>query len=406
VTHKNFLLKDNIKSKHLTASFSSQLSKKIRKIFVDINNEIKNNNKTLNVLDSKFQFNFKIKDLDRFKKFQTIAIIGMGGSVLGAEAIYNFLERKIKKKVYFFNDLDENKIKNFKDSEKNSSVLFIIISKSGNTIETLSNTFLLKIVKRNAKNVIVISEKKNNFLYTLSRKLNLFHVEHKKNIGGRYSVLSEVGIIPAYLMGINIIKLRSNIFNCTKKINQLFLKNQTLKLANIMKSKKTNNLIFLNYLPELNKFFFWCQQLIAESLGKNSLGFLPVISNVPKDHHSLLQLYLDGPKDKFFNIFSFDSKLGEKININYLRNLKSFLHEKKLIKIKIAQKNSLIQSFTKKGIPFREFKIKKIDEETLGELFSFFIIETVIVGNLLDVNPFDQPAVEEIKINTKKILIK
>ena len=402
--NKNFLLKDNIKLKNFKTGLTNKLSKKFHKIFIDINNDIKNDRKTLNVLDNKFQLSLKIRELNKFKEFQTIAIIGMGGSILGAEAIYNFLKTKIKKKVYFFNDLDENKIRNFKRQEKNSNVLFIIISKSGNTVETLSNTFLLKAVKRNAKNVIVITEKKKNFLYTLSKKFNLFYVEHKKNIGGRYSVLSEVGLIPAYLMGINIFKLRSNIFSSSKKINKLFIKNHTLKLANIMNSKKKNNLIFLNYSPELKKFLFWCQQLIAESLGKKGLGFLPVISNVPKDHHSLLQLYLEGPKDKLFNIFSLDPKSSEKININYSNDLKSFLHQKKLSKVKDAQKNSLIKSFTKKGILFREFKIKKINEEALGELFSLFIIETIIVGKLLNINPFDQPAVEEIKINTKKLL--
>lgn len=402
--NKNFLLKDNIKLKHLKNGLTNRFSKKFHKIFIDINKDIKNNKQTLNVLDNKFQLSFKIRDLNRFKKFRTIAIIGMGGSILGAEAIYDFLKVKIKKKVYFFNDLDENKIKDFKRREKNSKVLFIIISKSGNTIETLSNTFLLKVVKRNAKNVIVISEKKKNFLYTLSKKLNLFHVEHNKNIGGRYSVLSEVGLIPAYLMGINIFKLRSNIFSCSKKINKLIIRNNTLKLANIMNSKKINNLIFLNYLPELKNFLFWCQQLIAESLGKKNLGFLPVISNAPKDHHSLLQLYLDGPKDKLFNIFSFDTKPSEKININYSNDLKSFLHQKKLSKVKNAQKNSLIKSFNKKGISFREIKIKKINEEVLGELFSLFIIETIVLGKLLNINPFDQPAVEEIKMNTKKLL--
>lgn len=402
--YKNFFLKDNIKKKHFKSSVSKQLSKKFNKIFLDINSDIKNKNKTLNVLDKKFQFNFKIKDLNRFKKFKTIAIVGMGGSILGAEAIYKFLEKKIKKKVYFFNDLDENILKEFKKKEIKSKVLFIIISKSGNTIETLSNTFLLKVINRNAKNIIIISEKKNNFLNSLSKKFNLFHIEHKKNIGGRYSVLSEVGIIPAYLMGVNIFKLRSNLLNFFKKINKLFIKNQTLKLTNIMNSKKINNLIFLNYSPELKNFLFWCQQLIAESLGKKNLGFLPVVSSAPKDHHSLLQLYLDGPKDKVFNIFSLNSKSSETIKVNHSHDSTNFLNKKKFGVVKNAQKNSLVKSFIKKGIPFREFKIKKINEEALGELFSLFIIETVIIGKLLNINPFDQPAVEEIKTNTKKIL--
>ena len=402
--YKNFFLKDNIKKKHFKSSVSKQLSKKFNKIFLDINSDIKNKNKTLNVLDKKFQFNFKIKDLNRFKKFKTIAIVGMGGSILGAEAIYKFLEKKIKKRVYFFNDLDENILKEFKKKEIKSKVLFIIISKSGNTIETLSNTFLLKVINRNAKNIIIISEKKNNFLNSLSKKFNLFHIEHKKNIGGRYSVLSEVGIIPAYLMGVNIFKLRSNLLNFFKKINKLFIKNQTLKLTNIMNSKKINNLIFLNYSPELKNFLFWCQQLIAESLGKKNLGFLPVVSSAPKDHHSLLQLYLDGPKDKVFNIFSLNSKSSETIKVNHSHDSTNFLNKKKFGVVKNAQKNSLVKSFIKKGIPFREFKIKKINEEALGELFSLFIIETVIIGKLLNINPFDQPAVEEIKTNTKKFL--
>jgi len=404
VIYKNFFLKDNIKKKHFKSSASKQLSKKFNKIFLDINSDIKNKNKTLNVLDKKFQFNFKIKDLNKFKKFKTIAIVGMGGSILGAEAIYKFLEKKIKKRVYFFNDLDENILKEFKKKEIKSKVLFIIISKSGNTIETLSNTFLLNVINRNAKNIIIISEKKNNFLNSLSKKFNLFHIEHKKNIGGRYSVLSEVGIIPAYLMGVNIFKLRSNLLNYFKKINKQFIKNQTLKLTNIMNSKKINNLIFLNYSPELKNFLFWCQQLIAESLGKKNLGFLPVVSSAPKDHHSLLQLYLDGPKDKVFNIFSLNSKSSETIKVNHSHDSTNFLNKKKFGFVKNAQKNSLVKSFIKKGIPFREFKIKKINEEALGELFSLFIIETVIIGKLLNINPFDQPAVEEIKTNTKKFL--
>ena len=104
-------------------------------------------------------------------------------------------------------------------------------------------------------------------------------------------------------MGINTIRLRSEIRNVFKKDRKKFLKDSSIKLASLIKSKKFNNLIFLNYSPELEKFLFWLQQLIAESLGKNNKGFLPVISNVPKDHHSLLQLYLDGLKIKF-SVFS------------------------------------------------------------------------------------------------------
>ena len=204
-------------------------------------------------------------------------------------------------------------------------------------------------------------------------------------------------------MGINILKLRSNIRNTLIKKNKIFLKESSVKLACIMNSKKMNNFVFLNYSPELEKFLFWCQQLIAESLGKNNKGFLPIISNVPKDHHSLLQLYLDGPKDKIFNIFSIEKDSKKIIRTNKL-GLKSFLDKKKLSRVKFAQKNALIKSLIKKNIPFREFKIKKINEETLGQLFSYFIIETITIGKLLKINPYDQPAVEQVKIFTKQIL--
>ena len=400
----NLFIKNNIQQKHLNNNSFRKLSKEFKKIILNINHDIKNTKKTLNVLNDKFKFNFKIKDLKKFKKFKTIAIIGMGGSILGTEAICGFLKIKIKKKIYFFNNLDSNEISNFKKKENFKKVLFLIISKSGNTIETLSNTFALDIIKKNSKNIIIISEKKNSLLFSISKKFNLFYVEHKNHIGGRYSVLSEVGIIPAYLMGINILKLRSNNLKFLNGKEMLYLKDSAIKLANLLNSKKINNLIFLCYSQELEKFLFWCQQLIAESLGKKNKGFLPMISSAPKDHHSLLQLYLDGPKNKLFHIFSIDEKSKEKMNIQKKFNINNFLNKKNLSKIKLAQKNALIEAFKKNNIPFREFKIKTINEELLGKLFSYFILETVIIGKLIKVNPYDQPAVEQVKVSTKRLL--
>ena len=400
----NFLFKNNIQNKNLKQDLMKKFSKKFDKIFHTVEKEIQSPKKTLNVLDRNYQFNFKIEHLKRFMKFKSIALIGMGGSILGSEAIYKFLKIKIKKKIYFFNDLNEGKINSIKKKENLSKVLFIIVSKSGNTVETLSNTFTLNIIKKNSKNIIIISEKKNNLLFELSKKLNLFYIEHKKNIGGRYSVLSEVGIVPAYLMGLSIKKFRSNIRECLKGKNKIFLKDSTIKLANLINSKQFNNLIFLNYSPKLENFLYWCQQLIAESLGKKNKGLLPVVSNVPKDHHSLLQLYLDGPKDKLYVIFHHKEKTDEKINIGKKIKIKTFLKNKKLGSVKNAQRKALIKIFKKKGTPFREFEIKNSDEKTLGELFSYFMLETIIIGKLLNLNPYDQPAVEQVKIYTKRLL--
>ena len=384
-------------------NISKKLSNKFSVLLSNLNKDFNNYNKTLNVLNRKFIIDPKVKQLNKFKKYKKIAVIGMGGSILGAEAIYNFFQKKIKRKFYFFNDINETKILDFINNEKLTEVLFIIISKSGNTIETLANTFSLDIIKKNSKNIIIVSEKSNNYLFNLSKRLNLFFIEHKKFIGGRYSVLSETGIIPSYFMGANIKKLRSNLLEVLKNKNRLFLRESFTYLTNIFNSKKYNSLILLNYSPELEKFLFWCQQLIAESLGKKNKGFLPVISNAPKDHHSLLQLYLDGPKDKIFYIFSSEKQNSIKIKFN--KNLqKNYLDKKLLSSVKNAQRQALKKVLFKKKIPFREFKIKKIDEKTLGQLFSYFILETVSVGNLCKINPFDQPAVEEVKVNTKKLL--
>jgi glucose-6-phosphate isomerase len=404
VNKKNLYTLNNIQEKYLSKNSLQKSSKLFSKVFKDIVKDINNSQKTLSVLDKNFMFNFEKKNLRQFKKFKTIALIGIGGSSLGSEAINSFLDNKIKKKIYFFDGLDSEKISKFKKKENLDKVLFLIISKSGKTVETLSNFSVLNIIKKNSKNIILISEKKNNLLFFISKKFNLFHVEHKDFISGRYSVLSEVGIIPAYLMGLNILKIRSRIRDFLKGKEMLFLKDSTIKLASLLKSNKINNLIFLNYSPKLEKFLFWCQQLIAESLGKKGKGFLPVVSNVPKDHHSLLQLYLDGPRDKLFHIFSVQENSKEKTDTKKIMQSKNFLDQKKLSTIKTAQKNALIDVLKKKKIPFREFKIKKINEAVLGKLFSYFILETVIIGKLINIDPFDQPAIEDVKVQTQKIL--
>ena len=396
--------KNNIQKNYLNKFSLKKISKNYQKENKEIYNDIYNINKTLNILSERYKFNFKIKDLKRFKKFQTVAIIGMGGSILGAEALYNFLETKIKKKFYFFNDLDPKQNIFFRKKKNFKKILFIIISKSGTTVETISNFFGLKILEKYSKNIIIISEKKHNPLYEISKKLNLFFIEHKKSIGGRYSVLSEVGIVPAYFMGLNIAKLRSNAQSFLNGRKNIFLKDSVIKLSCLLKDKKIKNIVFINYAPELQKFLYWCQQLIAESLGKKDMGFFPTISIAPKDHHSLLQLYLDGPKDKLFHIFSINSKLKEKIYINKFFNKNLFLNRKKLSSIKVAQKDALIKTLKNKNIPFREFTLKTNDEVIIGELFSYFILETILIGKLNNINPFDQPAVEQVKNLTKKLL--
>ena len=396
ISHKNFLIRNYSKN--------SSNKKAFDKIFNEISEKCDDTKNTYHVLSNKFNFDFKINNLKKFKKFKDIVIVGMGGSVLGSSAIHDFLKHKIKKKVTFFDNLDNEKLNRFKKKNNIYNCLFIIISKSGNTIETLSNLIGFNILKPNAKNIIVITEKKKNILNIIAKKYNLFFIEHKNYLGGRYSVLSEVGILPSYLMGINIIKLRSNLKKYFKEKDKLFLKKSSLALGEILNGKVYRNLIFLNYSPKLEKFLFWCQQLIAESLGKKRKGFLPTVSNAPKDHHSLLQLYFDGPKDKIYYIFSEKETPGTKLKIKKVSKNAVFFNNKDMDQIKSAQKNAFKKALLKNNIPFREFKINSVNEQTLGELFSYFILETSIVGKLCKINPFDQPAVEQVKVFTKKLL--
>ena len=149
----------------------------------------------------------------------------------------------------------------------------------------------------------------------------------------------------------------------------------------------------------------WYQQLVAESLGKKSNGVFPIISSMPKDNHSLMQLYLDGNKNCFFTFFDVLNQTSQKINKKKIYNNLNYLKKHNVQSIKSAQKQATKNVFKAKKIPFRSFEVSNKNEETLGELFTFFMLETILLGKMMKLNPFDQPAVELIKKETKKILI-
>ena len=322
----------------------------------------------------------------------------MGGSILGSKAIYDFLKKKIKKKILFFDDLDES----FENKLNKDKVLNIIISKSGNTLETISNANLL--INKKSNNLF-ITEKNHNPLRSLAKKLKADIVDHNNYIGGRYSVLSEVGMIPSELIGLNEKKFKqyNNLIKNNKFVNKLL--DSVASTLYLYKKGKSNSVI-LNYDSKSENLFKWYQQLIAESLGKKSKGILPVLSNVPKDNHSTMQLFLDGKKNNFFTFFFTHEKNSKKIINKNLPEKLYFLNNKSINSIKYAQKKATEKVFLRKKIPFRSFEVFNRDEDTLGELFTFFILETILLGRALKVNPYDQPAVELIKKQTKFYLSK
>ena len=386
------MLSKNIRFTNFT---KKKLNKNLKVLFKKL---IDKNNYDDNVIKSfskSYSYTFTKKQLKKFKKFNFFQIYGMGGSSLGIQAIYNFMKPKIKKKFYFFDNLDsKNRIIKTKSKSLN-----LIISKSGNTLETIVNENIFS-----GNNKLYITENNNNYLRNTALRLKKEIIEHKNFIGGRYSVLSEVGMLPAELMGLNSNKFKrfDKLVSNRDFINSL-LANVNM-LYRLVKMGKTNSII-LNYDESSYNLFRWYQQLVAESLGKNSKGVLPIISEMPKDNHSLMQLYLDGNKNSFFTFFDVKNYDSPKIKKKKIFSNYNYLKKHDLFSIKSAQKKATINVFKAKGIPFRTFEVLKKNEETLGELFTFFMLETILLGKMLKINPYNQPSVELIKKETKKILI-
>ena len=357
---------------------------------------LKEKNQVILSLSSFYKNSFNNNIFKNFKKKFDYRIIGMGGSTLGSQAIYDFLNHKVKKKFVFVDNLKNEKIKNLKKKYNN-----LIISKSGNTIETIINTNIL--IKKSDKNLF-LTENKKNYLRQLANNLKAEVVDHNNFIGGRYSVLSEVGMLPAELMGFKSQNFRqlNNLVKNKYFINALVANVDAI--INFTKSKKYNSII-INYDEQSSNLFYWYQQLVAESLGKNKIGLLPIISIMPKDNHSVMQLYLDGFKKNFFTFFYVKEKSFSKINNNQVLNEMNFLKNKSIKDVLYAQKKATENVFKRRNIPFRSFEIQKRNEKTLGELFCFFILETILIAKALKINPYDQPAVEFIKKETKRILV-
>jgi len=372
-----------------------KVKKKNSKIKKNLKDLIGEHNNILKSLHKNYKDQFKIRNLKLYRKFKDVRIIGIGGSSLGTKAIYSFLRHKIKKNLLF---LDNLTLENKKTESKR--YLNLIVSKSGNTLETIVNSNIF--INKRDKNIF-ITENKKNYLNLLAQKLKAEIVHHNNFIGGRYSVLSETGMLPAELMGLNSKNFRQ-LNNLIKNKNYLNALVSNVSSTIYLVGKKKFNSIIINYDEKSKNLFSWYQQLIAESLGKNKKGLLPIISNMPRDNHSVMQLFLDGFKNNFYTFFYVHENNSTKIKNSVILPPQNFLKNKNVKDITFAQKKATENVFRKRNIPFRSFEIKKRDEKTLGELFCFFILETILIGRALKIDPYNQPAVELIKKETKKIL--
>jgi len=338
-------------------------------------------------------FNLEL-DIKNKKKI----VVGLGGSSSGAKALSFYM----KDKVIYFDNLDYDYLKNFFLKENIKDYFFFIISKSGDTFETLAilNLLLLESKKKSEYNIfesmLIITEKRESILSIFAKKNNIKLLEHNPNIGGRFSIFSETGMLPFLDKNI-IIEEASEKY--LKLINNLDDELSPAKNASIiltcLENKKLHIYCNLIYNYRLKHFSYWFHQLHAESLGKNGKGMTPITSICPKDHHSMMQLYLDGPRDKFFNIFSppdesFYESFGKEDFYNIENNTPLDLLKK--------QFKSVIEVFNEKQIPNRVINISNHrDPLNLIELFAFFLIETILLGYMMDINPYDQPSVQHIK---------
>jgi len=368
-------------------------NQKIKRLFSEILKKKNSSYRVINTFSNNYKYSYDKKKIARYQKYKTISIFGLGGSSLCIKAIYDFLGFKIRKKVYFYDNLNVT----IQKINRNKN-LDIVISKSGSTLETIINQNIFSKSKK-----LFITENKKSYLRDLALKLKSEIIEHRNFVGGRYSALSEVGMLPADLLGLKSVNFK-RFDNLIKNKNFMNTLINNVDMMNKFHSSGKTNSIILNFDSSLVSLLEWYQQLLSESLGKKGKGFFPIISNLPKDNHSLMQLYLDGNKNNFFTIFDVDCRGTPKIKNKNLLTGYNFLKNKSIKSVMIAQKESVKRVFQKQGIKFRNFEILKKDEESLGTIFTYFMLETILLGKLMKLNPFDQPAVESIKKETKRAL--
>ena len=391
---KDIILPKNIES----------LNEKIKKICKEL--------PSLNILRNNSLLEYTIEQTEKFKKNKkNFVVFGTGGSNLGARALINILTDQ-PKNILFFDNIDPLFFQNQLVNLDIKSTGFIVISKSGTTPETLSQ-FGSVIKIANEKNILeklyenslVVTEFKNSPLYNIAKRNNCMLLEHKKDIGGRYSIFSNVGMIPAILADLDVKKIHEGALRTIEKNNFV----NSLKFAQIFKFCSSNNYmsnVMMTYSDGLNYFGKWYLQLWAESIGKNNKGVTPLHAIGTTDQHSQLQLYLDGPKDKFFTFIKSNYKnKGLKIDLEIMKEESvNYLVNKTMGDLMHAEQDATIDTFKLNNFKFREILLEEINEESIGSLMAESIIETIAACIYFDVDPFDQPAVEQGKILTKKYL--
>ena len=374
----------------------SNASEKVSKEIKEQSNEIFNS----------FTFSYQnstklIRDKIIKKKYQLV--VGMGGSSAGAKAI----NMRIEGNVFFLDNYDPTYLQNFFKDYNIKDFTIYVISKSGSTFETLAicnlifqHLLTISTIEEIIKHVIIITEESKSLLSDFAKKNNLQVIHHNKKIGGRFSVFSETAMI---LFDFDSDTISNSAQSIVLKLTGKNLEDDTNPVVNaaviltLQERYGINYNINLLYDYTLKNYSYWFHQLFAESLGKNEKALTPMTSICPKDHHSLMQLFIDGSKNKLFNIYQpllmEDSLKFSPLGLGRVETVTP----NKLLE---SQYLSVIKTFKNLKIPHRLVTSTGDKISNIFELFSYNILETVVLGYAQNLNPYDQPAVEQIKVNT------
>lgn len=363
-----------------------------------------------------------IKEINAFEKkirnkYKHIVVLGIGGSALGTICLQQSLKHLFKNELknlstpllHVIDNIDPMLIKELEDVIDYSKTLFIVVTKSGSTVETETQYFYFrekcKKHKLSIKNhFVIITGAHKSFLRETAKEEGIKIFNIPENIGGRFSVFSAVSLLPAKLIGIDISKLIKGAKKDTKNIAFQLAKIQ----YDLYKKGKIIN-VLMPYSQNLIGLTNWYRQLLAESIGKNAhTGITPINALGVTDQHSQLQLYADGPNDKLI-IFIETKKFAKEVIIpnpypkkEELKFLNKRLTFNELINI---EKDSTIASLTEKQKPSIKISIDRINEEAIGEILMMFMWSVAFLGELFKINTFNQPGVETSKSLTKKAII-
>ncbi len=358
-----------------------------------------------------------------------IVILGTGGSSLGGQtlaqlAFYNVPgvgSLRAPPRAHFIDNLDPLSFEAMLAKLPLATTRFVTISKSGGTAETLMQTIAaLSALKQgglDARNAVLgISEPgksgKRNGLRDLLGKHQVPMLDHDTGVGGRYSALTNVGLLPAAVLGLDIAAIRKG---AAAALAPVLAKKPPAQVPaalgaalaiSLAESKGKSISVLMAYCDRLERFTHWYVQLWAESLGKDGKGTTPLAALGPVDQHSQVQLYIAGPRDKLFSVVTVAAAgLGPRIDGELARLAgEPGFTGKTIGDLVAAEGRATAETLAKNGCPVRTLHLPKLDEAALGELLMHFMLETIIAAHLLGIDAFDQPAVEEGKVLAKKYL--